>query len=109
MLETVLISGGIIVILAIIGVVWGLADPRSEIKEIKTNYLTLREHEEFVRRFNSDILRLQNEQSEMDKVIPRKEDVAALQRELDSVHRQISLLIGRSLIEPPPNMQGKPK
>lgn len=62
-----MIISTLVVVLTVAGGFWSLADPRSDLKAIRESYLTLREHEEFVARFNKDITRLENEnQKSMD-------------------------------------------
>jgi hypothetical protein len=106
--------------LALLAAFWALADPRADIKEIKNNYLTLREHDEFVRRFTSDINRVEQTNREQAGEMARKVEVeshdradadmrTAQDRRLDQMQRQIDLLLARSLIEPPPNLKGIPR
>lgn len=56
-----IIISTVVVMLTIAGGFWSLADTRPDLKDIRINYLTLREHEEFVTRFNKDIQRLESE------------------------------------------------
>lgn len=46
---------------AVVAAFWSLADPRSDIANIRTNYLTLREHAAFEVRVARDIARLEDE------------------------------------------------
>lgn len=48
-------------LIAVVGGFWSLADPRTDIRQIKLDYLTLREHLEFAQRATKDIERLQSE------------------------------------------------
>lgn len=54
-----------VVMLTIVGGFWSLADPRAELKNIRDNYLSIREHEEFVRRFDRDVERLDHLQVQL--------------------------------------------
>jgi hypothetical protein len=56
-----LIVSTMVLLLTILGGFWSLADPRGELKSIRDSYLTVREHEEFVHRFNKDITRIETE------------------------------------------------
>jgi hypothetical protein len=114
------ISAAIALGLALITAFWSLADPRAEIKDIKSTYLTLREHEEFVTRFNADLTRAESNDRIAQQQMARKVDLDAHDRaddqfrtatrdRLDQMQRQIDLLISRSLIEPPPNVRGVPR
>jgi hypothetical protein len=99
-----------------VGGFWSLADPRSEIRDIKSNYLTLREHESFVRRFEADVTRVEQNSRQEILDVAKKADLEAvreanglvaknLEKRLDLMQSQIDLLLARSLIQPPPNVQ----
>lgn len=98
-----MVLGAVGLVLAIMGGLWSITDPRGDIKDIRTNYLSLREHEEFVRRFNSDLGKVESTAREM----PRRAEVDAHMKQLGdrltAMQAQIDLLISRSLIQPPPN------
>jgi hypothetical protein len=103
-----------ILLIAIIGGFWQLADPRAELRDIKTNYLSLREHDEFVRRFTADIARIERENREQDSQLVTKgqfdlhdkndeKTYQLMVSRLAAMQAQIDLLMNRSLIQPPPN------
>ena len=109
------ISTGVLLV-AIIGGFWSVADPRSELRDIKTSYLTLREFEGFVRRFETDITRVETASRQQISDVAKKADLDAvrdanslvahnLEGRLDQMQREIDLLVSRSLIQPPPNVQ----
>lgn len=59
---TQIVATGVVTIgLAILAAFWAYADPRAEIRSIKDNYLTVREHQEFQTRVARDITRLEQE------------------------------------------------
>ena len=113
------ISAAIALGLALLAAFWALADPRADIKEIKNNYLTLREHEEFVRRFTADLARVEQDNRLQNSEMATRSEVVAhahaddaireeQSRRLDQMQKQIDLLMSRTLIEPPPNVYSKP-
>jgi hypothetical protein len=109
-------SQTIVVLGAIAAGFWQLADPRQDIKDTKANfnnYLTLREHEEFVRRFTSDITRIESVNLIQTRAMVTKSEAEAhakadaaqshaVELRLDAMQRQLDLLIQRSLA-PNPN------
>jgi len=83
---------------AVVGAFWSLADPRAEVRAIRENYLTLREHEEFVRRFNSDIARIEGEnrtqisRTEVETVWKRRAaELAEMHKQLDDLRGELQL------------------
>lgn len=51
-------SGAIALLIAMFTGFWSLADPRSELKNIRDTYLSLREHNEFASRVQLDVARV---------------------------------------------------
>ena len=51
--------------LAVLAAFWQLSVPRNDIKtlrdDLRNNYLTIREHEEFIRRVTADLVRVEQE------------------------------------------------
>src|SRR4051812_45038458 len=58
-------SGAIALLIAIMAGFWSLADPRGEIKSIRDNYLSLREHNVFAERLQQDIARIDKAMNEL--------------------------------------------
>ena len=102
MFETAIISGMIIIAITVVGAIWRLADPRSDITSIKANYLSLREHEEFVSRFKADIQRLEADLRDEQRTSVHHSDLEAIRDRFVLIQHQLDLLIERSLVEPPP-------
>jgi hypothetical protein len=109
------IAPTVILLIAIVAGFWQLADPRADIKDIRLSYLSLREHEEFVRRFQSDIARIETEQRDQNHLMATKTEMTAqlhaaeqvtsmIQKRIDDLQHQVDLLVQRSLIQPPPNV-----
>lgn len=116
----IIVSVALAVGIGLIGMFWSLADPRSDIKDIKNNYVTLREHNDLVTRMTDGFRRLEAESVEQRKELATKVETeshahtddatrAALVGRLDAMQRQIDLLISRSLIQPPPNASVPPR
>jgi predicted nucleic acid-binding Zn-ribbon protein len=101
--EAAIISGIVVIGLAIVGAFWALADPRSEIKDIKARYLTVREHLDLVNRINTDIERIDQLAQRLQVDSLNQKDLKALHREIDDLKQQIKTLMNRSLIDPPPH------
>ncbi len=85
----------IIALVAVVGGFWSLADPRADIKDIRQSFLTLREHAEFVSRFDRDLLRIESDHRRFqeDLIQLRREtmtkpDFAAFQHERDNQRAQ---------------------
>ncbi len=108
-----------ILAMAIIGAFWGLADPRGEIRDIKGSFLSIREHEEFVRRFTSDISRVEIVNAKQTSTMVTKDEmsahlhadevvIATMQKRMDRIQAEVDQLTQRSLIQPPPNVSRPP-
>src|SRR4051812_38179868 len=89
-------SGAIALLIAMFTGFWSLADPRGELKNIRENYLTLREHIEFASRLQLDTVRLDKVNNEQwRELLPMNEwnswkvahdqAVARLYKQLDNV------------------------
>src|SRR5512143_29950 len=85
------LSAAIALGLALLAAFWALADPRQEIKDIKTNYLTLREHEEFVKRFTADIGRIEQTNRDQALQLATKVEVTEHSRTDETARHQIDL------------------
>jgi hypothetical protein len=105
--KEIYITGGILLV-TMIGGFWSLADPRNDIRDIKTSYLTLREFEGFVRRFETDVTRVETASRQQISDVAKKADLDAvkdanaltasnLEKRLDLQQRTIDLLLERSL------------
>lgn len=57
-------SGAIALIVAVLAGFWSLADPRSDLKNIRDTYLSLREHNEFTARVLLDVTRIEKVNAE---------------------------------------------
>jgi len=70
--------------LAVLGAFWQLSDPRSEIKrlneDLHSNYLTIREHQEFQARIAKDISRLEAEQILQNQSLVQRSEADAIQK-----------------------------
>lgn len=99
-------SSVIAVGVAMLSVFWSLADPRADIKALRaefTNYLTIREHNEFRERVHQDRLRLEQQN---ERQVGReeflgwarahedrdREVVSSLRREIDGLQKQVDHL-----------------
>lgn len=88
----VAISAGVVLALALVAAFWALADPRSEIKSIRENFLTIREHNEYRDAVKEDLRRI--EQNNGAKI--NRTEVQAVwdlrSREIETMHRDIEHL-----------------
>lgn len=111
----VIVSAALVLGLAIIAAFWALADPRADIRDIKSSYTTLREHNDLITRMDSNFKRIEENNRTVASQLASKVQVeehnhaddaarSALIGRLDAMQRQIDLLISRSLIQPPPNV-----
>ncbi len=85
-----LVISTIVVLLTIMGGFWSLADPRSELKNIRENYLTIREHQEFQNRVTRDILRLESENQLQASKAELEAIVKERRTELDAIHKELA-------------------
>ncbi len=83
-------------VVSLVAAFWSLADPRNEIRRIETDYLQIREHNEFRDRVRQDLERIEQENVRQNKVgLTRHEamEVWAQRRsELDEMRRRIDAL-----------------
>ena len=114
-----IVASTMVLLIAIVGGFWQLADPRADIKDIKSQYLSLREHEEFVRRFQADVSRVEKVNTEQSRNMATKSELAAqlhanemvnatLMKRIDAMQATIDMLIQRSMVQPPPNVSRQP-
>jgi hypothetical protein len=75
-LMTVVVTIG----LAVLGAFWQLSDPRFEIRDIKSNYLTIREHQEFQARLDRDIKRLETMEADQNANFVTKREMDNLMK-----------------------------
>lgn len=88
----VAVSAAIAVGMAALTAFWSMADPRSEIKEIKSSYLSLREHNEYRSGVRRDIDRLDNQIAKLVGRAEVEQDWKQRDRELQIIHQQIDQL-----------------
>jgi len=91
----IVISAGIALSLALLAAFWALADPRAEIKNIRENFLTIREHNEFQARVKSDISRLEDENRHQVRREEFEGRLGQILREHDAFRREIEALRDR--------------
>ncbi len=91
--HTPIIISTVVVVLTIIGGFWSLADPRTELKAIRDNYLTIREHQEFQNRVTRDIQRLEAENQVQASKTELNAVVTERRAELDKLHKDVEELL----------------
>ena len=102
-LATAIISILVVVSLAVLGAFWQLSDPRGDIKDIRANYLTVREHNEFTTRIARDVARIEEENNRQNARMLAAETFQAWEKEnaatVAEINKRLDDKVSRSDIE----------
>jgi uncharacterized phage infection (PIP) family protein YhgE len=91
------LTNSLFLAIAVVGGFWALADPRGDIAGIKSNYLTIREHDEFKGSMAVEISRLDTEITRVEDEDVTKTDASLAKSAVDNrtadIQRQIDEIV----------------
>ncbi len=85
-----IIISTMLLLFAIIGAFWSVADPRKDLDQIRKNYLTVREHEQFVMQSEKDSNRLDRQIKDERTALELRLSKLATKDELAIIAKQLS-------------------